>query len=40
MLEQLRQQSRSFIIWILFGIIIVVFVISFGPQAEANLGCG
>ena len=40
MLEQLRQQSRSFIIWILFGIIIVVFVISFGPQADANLGCG
>lgn len=40
MLEQLRQQSRSFIIWILFGIIILVFIISFGPQANAELGCG
>jgi len=40
MLHELRQHSRSFIIWILFGIIIVVFVISFGPQANAQLGCG
>lgn len=41
MLEQLRRQSRSFIIWILFGIIIAVFIISFGPQAKRNQpGCG
>ena len=41
MLEALRQNSRSFIIWILFGIIIAVFVISFGPQAGPDsLGCG
>ncbi len=40
MLEQLRQSSRSFIIWILFGIIIAVFIISFGPQADQQLGCG
>ena len=41
MLEQLRRNSRSFIIWILFGIIIAVFIISFGPQANPDsLGCG
>ena len=41
MLEQLRRNSRSFIIWILFGIIIAVFIISFGPQASPDsLGCG
>ncbi|HEU5057208.1 MAG TPA: peptidylprolyl isomerase [Kofleriaceae bacterium] len=41
MLEQLRRNSRSFIIWILFGIIIAVFIISFGPQANPeSLGCG
>ena len=41
MLEQLRRNSRSFIIWILFGIIISVFIISFGPQANPeSLGCG
>src|SRR5688572_21318123 len=41
MLEQMRRNSRSFIIWILFGIIIAVFIISFGPQASPDsLGCG
>ena len=40
MLEQLRQSSKSFIIWILFGIIILVFIISFGPQANQQIGCG
>ena len=41
MLEQLRRNSRSFIIWILFGIIITVFIISFGPQAQkTSLSCG
>ena len=41
MLEQLRRNSRSFIIWILFGIIIAVFIVSFGPQAQTDsLGCG
>ena len=40
MLEQMRRNSRSFIIWILFGIIIAVFIISFGPQASPDsLGC-
>jgi len=40
MLEQLRRNSRNFIIWILFAIIILVFIISFGPQANAQIGCG
>ena len=39
MLEQLRRNSRSFIIWVLFGIIIAVFVISFGPQADQQVSC-
>ncbi len=34
MLTKLRQQSQSFLIYILFGILIVVFVFFFGPQAE------
>jgi peptidyl-prolyl cis-trans isomerase D len=34
MLEQMRKNSRSLLIMILFGIIIVVFVISFGPQSQ------
>ena len=36
MLEQMRKNSRSFLIMILFGIIIVVFVISFGPQSRGT----
>lgn len=39
MLDQFRRNSRSFIIWILFGIIIAVFIISFGP-ASGQLTCG
>ena len=34
MLEQMRKNSRSLLIWMLFGIIIVVFIISFGPQSR------
>ena len=41
MLEQLRQKSSSFIMWILFIIIIAAFVLTFGTQSEVNLsGCG
>jgi peptidyl-prolyl cis-trans isomerase D len=41
MLEQLRQNSRSLIIWVLFGIIIVSFIVTFGSQADVNMaGCG
>ena len=36
MLKQMREHSRSFIIYVLFGIIIAVFVINFGPQSQ---GC-
>jgi len=37
MLDYMRQNSRSAIIYLLFGIIIAAFVISFGPQSR---GCG
>ncbi len=36
MLRQLRENSRSVIIWVLLGIIIAFFVISFGPQASQD----
>ena len=36
MLDQMRKHSRSFIIYIFFGIIIAVFVVNFGPQSA---GC-
>ena len=29
MLEQMRQQSRSLLIYVLFGIVIAVFIINF-----------
>ena len=37
MLEQLRKQSSSFIIWMLFAIIILAFVLFFGPQAGPEM---
>ena len=37
MLEQMRQQSRSLLIYVLFGIVIAVFIINFGPQSPG--GC-
>lgn len=40
MLEQLRQNSRSFIIWILFAIIILAFVFTFGSQGGLDMGGG
>jgi len=39
MLEQLRQNSRSFLIWILFGIIIAAFVFTFGTQSDVSFSC-
>jgi len=36
MLTDLREKSQSFFIYILFGILIVVFIFFFGPQSE---GC-
>lgn len=41
MLEQLRQNSRSVVIWIMFGLIIASFVVTFGTQGEISFsGCG
>lgn len=41
MLAKLRENSRSVIIWVLFGIIIAFFIISFGPQAgHDQFACG
>ena len=40
MLEQLRRNSRSVIIWALFLIIIASFVVTFGTQSEVNTSCG
>ena len=31
MLEQMRKSSQSLLIYLMFGILIVVFIISFGP---------
>jgi peptidyl-prolyl cis-trans isomerase D len=38
MLEQMRKQSQSLLIWLLFVFLIVVFIISFGPQSR-GLSC-
>jgi peptidyl-prolyl cis-trans isomerase D len=36
MLEQMRKSSQSLLIYVLFGILIAVFVISFGPQSRGT----
>ncbi len=36
MLEQMRQQSRSLLIYLLFGIVIAVFIVNFGPQSAGS----
>lgn len=38
MLDIMRKYSKSFLIYILFGIIIVVFIISFGPGSKCTPG--
>lgn len=38
MLEQMRKSSQSLLIYALFGIIIAVFIINFGPQSQGS-GC-
>lgn len=40
LLDSMRRHSRSFIIYILFGIIIAVFVVNFGPQSAGCSGGG
>jgi peptidyl-prolyl cis-trans isomerase D len=37
MLEQMRKSSQSLLIYVLFGIVIAVFIINFGPQSRG--GC-
>ncbi|MBI4510582.1 MAG: SurA N-terminal domain-containing protein [Deltaproteobacteria bacterium] len=40
MLDTLRQHSRSIFIYLIFGILILVFIISFGPQSgSSSAGC-
>jgi len=40
MLGSLRRKSRSFIVWVVFGFLIAVFVIGFGTPASNKLSCG
>jgi peptidyl-prolyl cis-trans isomerase D len=40
MLEQMRRSSQSLLIYLLFGVIVVVFVFSFGPQAQSGCESG
>jgi peptidyl-prolyl cis-trans isomerase D len=40
MLEAMRRNSRSWFIYAIFGALIVVFILSFGPQAGQTGGCG
>jgi parvulin-like peptidyl-prolyl isomerase len=40
MLDNMRKQGASLFIWLIFGILIAVFVINFGPQSpQAKQGC-
>jgi peptidyl-prolyl cis-trans isomerase D len=39
MLEQMRKSSQSLLIYVLFGIVIAVFIINFGPQSRGGGGC-
>jgi peptidyl-prolyl cis-trans isomerase D len=39
MLEQMRKSSQSLLIYVLFGIVIAVFIINFGPQSQGGGGC-
>jgi peptidyl-prolyl cis-trans isomerase D len=36
MLEQMRKSSQSLLIYVLFGIVIAVFIINFGPQSRGS----
>jgi hypothetical protein len=40
MLEQTRKRGASFLVYLIFGLLIVVFVINFGPQSQGSeQGC-
>ena len=36
MLDSVRQNSRSAIVYILFGVIIAAFIVSFGPGSPSG----
>ncbi len=40
MLGAMRRRSRSFMVWLLFGFLIAVFVIGFGTPASNKMACG
>ena len=40
MLGAMRRRSRSFMVWVLFGFLIAVFVVGFGTPASNKLACG
>lgn len=40
MLDRIRRQSRSVVVWLLFGVLIAVFVIGFGTPGSDKLSCG
>ena len=40
MMENMRRQGASFVIYIIFGALIAAFVINFGPQSKGSSGCG
>ena len=40
MLEQMRKSSQSLLIYVLFGIVIAVFIINFGPQSSGACESG
>lgn len=40
MLENMRKQGASLFVWVIFGILIAMFVVSFGPQSVgSSQGC-
>lgn len=40
MLDRMRSYSKSFLIWLLFGVLIAVFVIGFGTPGSDKMSCG
>jgi peptidyl-prolyl cis-trans isomerase D len=40
MLEAIRRNARSMFVYFVFGVLIIVFILSFGPQAGQGGGCG
>jgi peptidyl-prolyl cis-trans isomerase D len=40
MLESLRRNAKSTFVYLIFGVLIIVFVLQFGPQSGQFTGCG